>query len=253
MSDANGRLPRGRKLRLDLLLPSCGLAASRERARALIVEGLVRVDGVVERSPGRAVHLGADVTLAEPDHPYVSRGGVKLAGALDALAVDPAGLRAIDVGASTGGFTDCLLQRGAAHVTAVDVGHGLLDWKLRNDPRVRVVERLNARLLAAADVDPPYDLAVIDVSFISLRLVLPPVVPLVRPTGLVLPLVKPQFEAPRGSTKRGVVTDPAIRRKAVGAVESFATALGLVLAGRCDSPIRGAKGNLETFLLLRRS
>ncbi len=218
----------------------------------MILAGHVLVDGAVERRPGRAVPDGSQVSLVEPDHPYASRGGLKLAGALDALGIDPTGLRAIDVGASTGGFTDCLLRRGAVHVTAVDVGYGLLAWKLRTDPRVRVVERLNARHLRAEDVDPPCDLATIDVSFISLRLVLPPVTGVVRPGGLLLPLVKPQFEAPRGSTRRGVVGDPEIRREAVEAVEAFAAGLGLRPRGRCESPVAGPKGNREVFLLLER-
>jgi len=186
---------------------------------------------------------------AEPAHPWVSRGGVKLAAALDAFGIDPAGRVCLDVGASTGGFTDCLLQRGAARVYAVDVGHGQLDARLRADPRVVVREKVNARSLSRAEVLEPVSLAAVDVSFISLRLVLPAVAALVEPGGAIVALVKPQFEAGRREVPRGgVVRDEEVRRRVVEEVAAAGRALGLEVAGSIPSPIRGARGN-EEFLL----
>ncbi len=239
--------------RLDQLLVERGLAASRERARALILAGQVRVGGVVISKAGHPTAADAEVTLAERDHPYVSRGGVKLAHALDDFAVDPTGKRALDVGASTGGFTDVLLQRGAASVIALDVGHGQLDWKLRNDPRVDVHEGVNARALTAADVPHAVDLVVIDVSFISLGHILPALPPFIAPGGDVVALVKPQFEAGRDEVgKHGLVTDPAVHDAVIARVTAQAEAAGFARAGMAPSAITGATGNQEFFLHLKK-
>lgn len=200
------------KVRLDTLLVARGLAASRERARALILAGRVRVGAASVAKAGALVASDADVTLLEPDHPYVSRGGLKLAHALDAFGIPVAGRTALDIGASTGGFTDVLRRRGAARIVALDVGHGQLDWTLRRDPRILVVEGVNARHLDAAALPPDlrqFDLVAIDVSFISLRLVLPVVPPLVAPHGDVVALVKPQFEA--GARRSDAAASCAIR------------------------------------------
>jgi 23S rRNA (cytidine1920-2'-O)/16S rRNA (cytidine1409-2'-O)-methyltransferase len=201
--------------------------------------------------PGARLPVDTTLWLRASDHPYVSRGGVKLAAALDALAIDPAGRVVLDVGVSTGGFTDCLLRRGARQVIAVDVGYGQLAWRLRQDPRVVVLERQNIRHLRPDALACRPDLVVIDVSFISLRLVLPPVRELCRPGGLVLALVKPQFEVGKGEVGRGgVVRDVGQRRAATAAVVAAAEALGYALRGQVESPIAGPKGNIETFVCL---
>ncbi|HLN92905.1 MAG TPA: TlyA family RNA methyltransferase, partial [Thermoanaerobaculia bacterium] len=191
------------RTRLDLLLVARGLAPTREKAQAMILSGGVSVDGRRVDKAGQAVEETASVAVAGPPHPYVSRGGLKLAAALDAFRLDPTGLVCLDVGASTGGFTDCLLQRGAARVYAVDVGYGQLDSKLRGDPRVVLRERVNARFLSSEHVPEPVAIAVVDVSFISTRLVLPSVVPLVARVGAIVVLVKPQFEAGRAEVGKG--------------------------------------------------
>ena len=241
------------KLRLDVALVDRGLAASRERARALILAGQVKVNGQVVSKAGAAVAADAGVELVVPDHPYVGRGGVKLAHALDAFAVDPAGRRALDVGASTGGFTDVLLRRGAASVIALDVGHNQLDWKLRSDPRVIVREGVNARALTAADVPHPVTIAAIDVAFISLRHILPAVVPFLEPGADVVALVKPQFEAGRADVgSGGIVSDPAVHEATVQRVADAAAAAGLVRVAMAPSALTGATGNQEFFLHLRR-
>jgi 23S rRNA (cytidine1920-2'-O)/16S rRNA (cytidine1409-2'-O)-methyltransferase len=241
--------------RLDIALVERGLAASRERARALILAGQVRVDGHPVTKAGAPIADGAAVTIDTPDHPYVGRGGVKLAHALDAFAVDVRGRLALDVGASTGGFTDALLQRGAARVVALDVGHGQIDWKLRTDPRVVVLERVNARTLTADQLPADarvFDVVTIDVSFISLRQILPVVPPLLRPTGDVVALVKPQFEAGREDVgKGGIVRDEAVQRRVVAEVTAAAESLGLIAAGMVESPITGMEGNREYLLHLR--
>jgi 23S rRNA (cytidine1920-2'-O)/16S rRNA (cytidine1409-2'-O)-methyltransferase len=237
------------KTRLDLLLVARGLAPSREKAQAMILAGLVAVDGRRAQKAGEAVAEDAELTVAGPPHPYVSRGGLKLAAALDHFGLDPRGRVCLDVGASTGGFTDCLLQRGAARVYAVDVGYGQLDAKLRSDPRVVVRERVNARALSRAEVPEPVDLAAVDVSFISLRLVLPAIVRLLAPGAGLVALVKPQFEAGRGEVPRGgVVKSEATRRRVVSEIETAGRELGLEVLGTIASPIRGARGN-EEFLL----
>jgi len=230
-----------------------GLAPSRERARALILAGQVLVDGRVVSKAGAPVAPASRIELRVPDHPYVSRGGVKLAAALEAFAIDPAGRHALDIGASTGGFTDVLLQRGAASVVALDVGHGQLDWRLRTDPRVVVREGVNARALTAEDVPTEVDLVTIDVAFISLRHILPALAPHLRAGADVVALVKPQFEAERDQVgRRGIVSDPAVHAEVVARVAATADALGLERVATAKSAITGATGNQEFFLHLRR-
>jgi 23S rRNA (cytidine1920-2'-O)/16S rRNA (cytidine1409-2'-O)-methyltransferase len=242
------------RLRLDALLVARGLAPSRERAQALIMAGLVSVDGKPADKPGRAVPVDAGIAVTGKDHPWVSRGGVKLAAALDAFGVSPEGRRCLDVGASTGGFTDVLLQRGAAVVVALDVGHGQLDWRLRQDPRVVVMEGVNARLLAPGDLDGTFALVTVDVSFISLALVLPALLPFLAAGSDVVALVKPQFEAGKGKVgKGGVVRDPGVREDAITGVITAAAALGLECRGRVASPIAGPAGNVEEVIHLRRA
>ena len=237
--------------RLDVVLVDLGLAPSRERARALILAGQVTIDGQVVSKAGAPVKPDARVELAVPDHPYVGRGGLKLAGALDAFAVDPRGRRALDVGASTGGFTDVLLQRGAESVIAVDVGRGQLDWRLRRDPRVLVREGVNARLLTPDDVPHAVSLVVIDVAFISLRHILPALPPFLVPQADVVALVKPQFEAGRNEVgKHGIVSDPAVHEAVIARVTEAAVACGLTRLAMAPSAITGATGNQEFFLHL---
>jgi len=240
------------RVRLDQTLVERGLAPSRARAQSLILAGLVRVDGLLADKAGKAVAEGARVEVIGPDHPWVSRGGVKLAAALAAFDVDPSGKRCLDVGASTGGFTDVLLERGAVQVVALDVGRGQLDWKLRSDPRVVVIEGVNARLLAPEDVPGPFGVVTVDVSFISLRLVLPALLGVLAAGGDLVALVKPQFEAGRGQVgKGGVVRDPEVREQAIVAVLEAAAALGLACLGRMPSPIAGPAGNVEELVHLR--
>jgi 23S rRNA (cytidine1920-2'-O)/16S rRNA (cytidine1409-2'-O)-methyltransferase len=242
------------KQRLDLALLERGLVPSRQVAQALIMSRRVTVDGRVQDKPGIRIDPDAVVMVEAPALSYVSRGGLKLAGALDSFRVDPTGSTVLDIGASTGGFTDCMLQRGAARVFAVDVGHGQIDWKLRNDSRVVVIERLNARYLSAADLPglpDGVDIATVDVSFISLRLVLPGVAALLRrppAPACILALVKPQFEVGRGKVGRGgIVRDSALRREALIGIARFAPTLGLSVRGLARSPIAGAEGNVEYF------
>jgi 23S rRNA (cytidine1920-2'-O)/16S rRNA (cytidine1409-2'-O)-methyltransferase len=241
--------------RLDSLLVERGLAASRERARALVLAGQVCVNGQMVTKAGTQVAPGADVSLTVRDHPYVGRGGLKLAHALDAFRIDVSSRLALDIGASTGGFTDVLLQRGAARVVALDVGHGQLDWKIRSDPRVVVLERVNARNLAPADLPAglrAFDIITIDVSFISLRHILPVVGPLLSPEADVIALVKPQFEAGRAEVARGgIVHDEGVRARVVEEIAAAADALGLRRCGLTESPITGMEGNREFLLHLR--
>jgi 23S rRNA (cytidine1920-2'-O)/16S rRNA (cytidine1409-2'-O)-methyltransferase len=241
-----------KRTRLDAALVDRGLVSSRERARAMILAGQVTVDGRVVSKAGAPVGADAQLALVAPDHPYVGRGGVKLAHALDVFAVDPAGRRALDVGASTGGFTDVLLQRGAASVIALDVGRGQLDWRLRNDPRVLVREGVNARALTLEDVPHQVSLVTIDVAFISLRLILPALPPFLDPAGDIVALVKPQFEAGRDEVgARGLVLDPAVHEAVLAQVTNAAAALRLRRLAMTPSPITGATGNQEYFLHLR--
>ena len=239
------------RLRLDQLVVDKGLAPSRERARALILAGQVTVDARPVTKAGTAILADAYVALVAPDHPYVGRGGVKLAHALDTFAISVNGREALDIGASTGGFTDALLQRGAARVVALDVGHGQFDWSLRNDPRVVVVEHFNARMLVPADLSVPVDVVVIDVSFISLKQILPVVPPLLRPGADVVALVKPQFEAGRAEVRKGIIREPAVHARVLDEVAAAAAGVGLTSVGSTPSPITGAKGNQEFFLHFR--
>jgi len=240
------------KNRLDIVLVERGLAVSRERARALIMAGRVSVNGQVVSKAGATVTDDVRLEVATPDHPYVSRGGVKLAHALDDFGIDPAGKRALDVGASTGGFTDVLLQRGATNVIALDVGHGQLHWRLRNDPRVDVHEGVNARTLTPTDVPHPVDIVTIDVSFISLAHILPALPPFLTADADVVALVKPQFEAGRHEVgKHGLVTDPAVHAAVLTRVTSEARAAGFDRVSMAPSALTGATGNQEFFLHLR--
>ena len=241
------------RVRLDQLLVDRGLADSRTRAQALILAGKVRVgDGDAarrDRKPGDQLDAGVAIEVEQPE-PYVSRGGHKLAAALDAFAIDPTGLTALDVGASTGGFSDVLLQRGARRVYALDVGRGQLAEALRRDPRVVSLERTNARSLTAETLPEPMDLAVIDVSFISLDRVLGPIVSTLRPQAPIVALVKPQFEAGKGRTDRGVVRDPAIHREVLERTVVAAREVGLGTRDVIASPILGPEGNREFLVHL---
>jgi 23S rRNA (cytidine1920-2'-O)/16S rRNA (cytidine1409-2'-O)-methyltransferase len=240
------------RVRADLAVVAQGLAPTRERARALILAGEV-LDG--DRPLAKAGDLVAETAalrLRSEPMPFVSRGGLKLAHALATFAVDPRGLVAVDVGASTGGFTDCLLQAGAARVYCIDVGHGQLAWKVASDPRVVAIDRTNIRQLDPARVPERCALAVVDVSFISLRLVLPALPPLLQPGAPVVALVKPQFEVGRGRVgKGGIVRDEVARAEALAAVADAARALGFDVLGDTTSPILGGKGNVEFLLHLR--
>jgi 23S rRNA (cytidine1920-2'-O)/16S rRNA (cytidine1409-2'-O)-methyltransferase len=242
----------GGRARADLVLVQQGLAPSREKARALILAGeLLDGDRPVTKA-GDLVAIDAPLRLRNPPPPFVSRGGLKLARALERFAVDVAGQVALDIGASTGGFTDCLLQAGAAHVYAVDVGKAQLHWKLVSDPRVTVLDQINVRHLTPGQLPGTGDLAVVDVSFISLRLVLPVLPPLLRPQAPVIALVKPQFEVgPARVGKGGIVRDPAARAQALADVSRTARELGYAVVGDTESPITGAKGNVEFLLCLR--
>jgi 23S rRNA (cytidine1920-2'-O)/16S rRNA (cytidine1409-2'-O)-methyltransferase len=237
---------------LDQLLVQRGLAPSRERAQSLIMSGVVLVNGQPAQKAGLSVADDAEVTVQQPDHPYVGRGGVKLAHALDTFGVTVEARHALDIGASTGGFTDVLLRRGATDVIAYDVGHGQLDWGLRNDPRVLVIEKANARMLEPADLPRQVDIVTIDVSFISLRHIFPRVPPLLRPGADVVALVKPQFEAGRGEVgKKGVVRDPAVQQRVIEEATQSAAEVGLARVAMTESPITGDTGNREFFLHLR--
>jgi len=238
-------------IRLDQLVVDRGLAPSRERARALVLAGLITVDDRLLTKAGTQVAAGAVVALTSPEHPYVGRGGVKLAHALDTFGIPIQGREALDIGASTGGFTDALLQRGASRVVALDVGHGQIDWTLRNDPRVVVIERFNARRLTLADLPGPVDIVSIDVSFISLRHILPVVPPLLRPASDVVVLVKPQFEAGRAEARKGVVRDARIHARVIEEIAAAAAAVGLTRRASTPSPVTGQKGNVEFLLYFR--
>jgi 23S rRNA (cytidine1920-2'-O)/16S rRNA (cytidine1409-2'-O)-methyltransferase len=240
------------KQRLDVLLVQRGLASSRERASALVLSGVVMVNGQPAQKAGMSVPDDAAITLKEPDHPYVGRGGIKLAHALDIFRIDVAGREALDIGASTGGFTDVLLKRGATRVVAFDVGHGQLDWSLRNDSRVVAIERANARTLEPSHLPALVDIVTIDVSFISLRHIFPRVPALVRNGADVVALVKPQFEAGRTEVgKKGVVRDPAVHARVVEEASRAAAEVGLLRQSMIESPITGDTGNREFFLHLR--
>lgn len=242
-----------KKIRIDQLLLERDIVDSIKSAQPLLMAGQVFVDGRRVDKPGTKVKSDANIELRGHSLPYVSRGGLKLEAALDAFAYDPTDLVAIDVGASTGGFTDCLLQRGAKKVYAVDVGYGLLAWKLRQDPRVVVLERQNIRHLPQDAVDEPCDLAVIDCSFISLQTVLPPTLPFLKPNAHIIALIKPQFEVPREDIEEGgVVRDEAARERAIAQIVSAAEELGLTFVQGLDSPVHGPAGNIEHLVWLRR-
>ncbi len=242
------------RMRLDALLVHKGLVESREKARALILAGQVDVGGHGAHKAGTLVQVEADVRVIGPEHPWVSRGGLKLAHALDVFAVEVAGVLALDIGASTGGFTDVLLQRGARHVIALDVGHGQLHWKLRQDARVTAIEGANARYLtreALPDIGPGVGLVVIDVSFISLTLIFPVLPPLLAPLAPVIALVKPQFEAGRQDVgRKGVVSRPEVHQRVIAQVTTAAAEVGLERRDLTESPITGAQGNKEFLMLL---
>ncbi len=230
------------------------MAPTRSRAQALILAGKVFVDGARVDKAGTMIAAEGRVEVRAPDHPFVSRGGVKLAGALDTLGVQPAGKRCLDLGASTGGFTDCLLQRGAVSVAAVDVGYGQLAHRLRTDARVLVLERTNARTLQPEAIGGAADLTVVDASFIGLGKLLEAVARCTRPGGELLALVKPQFEVGReeATRARGVIRDPEVRRLAIQSVLGEVRAAGFEVLGECDSPLPGPKGNVEAFVWARR-
>lgn len=240
------------KQRLDVLLVEQGLAVSRERAKALIMAGHVRVDGRQLDKAGTLVPLNAAITVSGRDIGYVSRGGLKLAKALELFSVDLAGKVVVDIGASTGGFTDCALQNGAARVFAIDVGYGQLAWSLRTDPRVVNMERTNIRDVTPTSLGQPADFATVDVAFISLALVLPVLKPLLAPGGDAVVLIKPQFEAGRDKVgKRGVVRDPDVHHEVIARILDAARSQGFRPAGLTYSPVKGPEGNIEYLLYIK--
>lgn len=237
------------KIRLDQLLFKKGITESREKARALIIEGKVIVNGEKIEKPGSMVDESAEITICGETLPYVSRGGLKLEHALKEFSINVRQKVAMDVGASTGGFTDCLLQHGAKRVYAIDVGYGQLAWKLRTDPRVIPIERTNIRYLSRDKIPEDIDIVTVDVSFISLKLVIPKVIEFLKPGGEIIALIKPQFEVGRGEVDRGgIVKDPEKRRKAVEEIKRFFETLNLNVIGTVESPIKGQKGNIEYLI-----
>lgn len=251
MASAGGS---AKRQRADQLLVERGLAESRSKAQALIMAGNVYSETRRIAKAGELLAAGAPLEVHGPEHPWVSRGGVKLAHALAHFGIDPAGLVCLDVGASTGGFTDVLLQRGAAKVYAVDVGHGQLAWKLRQDPRVVVLERTNARRLGTAEISEPVDLVAVDVSFIGLEVVLPAALALTRPGAVLVALIKPQFEVDRDRVgKRGVVREPALHEEVCERIQAWLGARpGWCVLGLVPSPILGPEGNREFLVAARR-
>lgn len=241
--------------RIDKLLVDHGLAESRTKAQAMIMAGVVLVDEQRVEKPSQQFDINSSIRVKGGDDPtsrYVGRGGLKLEAALREFQIDVAGFVCLDVGASTGGFTDCLLQHSAQRVVAIDVGHNQIDWRLRNDPRVEVREGVNARYLQPEDFSEKFDLAVIDVSFISVTKVLPAIVPLLRETGAIITLIKPQFEVGKGEVgSGGIVRDTAKRLRVVDDVNAAATALGLNVVNVIESPIQGAEGNVEYLALYK--
>ena len=240
------------KRRLDNLLLERGIVQSRERAKGLILSGDVRVYGNPVNKAGTLIDENAEIEITK-DIPYVSRGGLKLEKAIKEFNINVKDKAAIDVGASTGGFTDCLIQYGAKKVYAVDVGYGQLAWKLRNDPRVVVIERKNIRYIKPSDIGEPVDIATIDVSFISLKLVLPVVKNLLKENGEIIALIKPQFEVGRGEVgKGGIVREKEKHEKVISEIKSFAIDLGFKVLGITESPIAGQKGNVEFLIYLQK-
>jgi len=244
-----------RRERIDKLLVEKGLAESRTKAQAMIMAGVVLVAEQRVDKPSDQFPTDVQIRIKNSDDPasrYVGRGGLKLEGALREFQLDVTGLVCLDVGASTGGFTDCLLQQGAARVVALDVGHNQIDWRLRQDPRVEVREGVNARFLKAEDFTTKFDLVVVDVSFISLTKVLPAIVPLINQSGRLIALIKPQFEVGRDEVgSGGIVKDPQKHARVIEEVKQAALALGLTLVRVIDSPIRGAEGNMEFLALFK--
>jgi 23S rRNA (cytidine1920-2'-O)/16S rRNA (cytidine1409-2'-O)-methyltransferase len=236
--------------RLDVLLVERGLVDTRARAKAVIMAGSVFVAGERVDKAGAVVRDDAEIIFKGETLRYVSRGGLKLEAALDAFGVDVAGMTAVDLGSSTGGFTDCLLQRGAVKVYAIDAGRGQLDWKLRNDPRVVSMEKFNARYLKPEDIDgAPVGIAIIDVSFISLTKIIPPAAGVLAPGGVLIALIKPQFEVGKGEVgKGGIVRDEAKRKEVVDKITAFVSGFGLDVKGVIESPITGADGNVEYLI-----
>jgi 23S rRNA (cytidine1920-2'-O)/16S rRNA (cytidine1409-2'-O)-methyltransferase len=241
-----------KKLRLDQLLVGRGLFPSREQARRAIMAGVVTIGTRIAAKPSEFLDEQAAITL-KPTRKYVGRGALKLEAALDHFNIDLRGKRALDIGASTGGFTDCMLQRGADKVYAVDVGHGQLHWKIRNDPRVVVLEKINARSLSREHIPEPIDVCVIDVSFISLTLILPNAFDLITSTGVILALIKPQFELQRSEVgKGGIIRDQHLHEKAQDKIVAFVTHLGHSVTGIVPSAVKGADGNQEFFACMRK-
>ncbi|MDO4868935.1 MAG: TlyA family RNA methyltransferase [Bacillota bacterium] len=241
------------KKRLDVTTVEMGLFPSREKAKASIMAGLVYVDGQRIDKPGTPVSETAKISVREDLCPYVSRGGLKLEKALKSFVFDLEGVNAVDIGASTGGFTDCMLQNGASHVYCIDVGYGQLDWKLRNDPRVTNMEKCNIRYLDTSLIDRKIDFISIDVSFISLKLVFPVASELLSEEGSLVCLVKPQFEAGREQVgKKGIVRDPAVHEQVISNVIAYGEENGLYSHGLTFSPVKGTKGNIEYLLFMRK-
>jgi 23S rRNA (cytidine1920-2'-O)/16S rRNA (cytidine1409-2'-O)-methyltransferase len=242
-----------RKERIDKVLTQRGLVQSRERARALIMEGRVLVEGQTIDKPGTNVDEGARVQIRGEDFPYVSRGGKKLEAALEAFRVDPKGKVILDVGASTGGFTDCVLQKGAKRVYAVDVGYGQLAWKLQKNSRVVNLERTNIRYLKKEEVDEAFDLILVDTSFISIEKFLSHLLGFLKPGGGIISLIKPQFEVGKGEVgKGGVVREAALHQRVVDRISQFSRSLRLTVLGVTESPLLGPKGNREFFIYLKK-
>jgi len=246
-------MSRNDKIRLDLLLVQRGLVESREKAKRMIMAGLVEVNNRISDKPGHLIPVSAEISLKKPSLPYVSRGGLKLEAALEQFSVEVKGKVFLDVGASTGGFTDCLLQRGAEKVIAVDVGYGQLHWQIRQDPRVLVLEKTNIRYLGPEQIKELINGAVIDVSFISLKLVIPPASRLLLDDAFIVALIKPQFEVEKGQVgKGGVVRDPSLREEVVANLSKFFEEAGWHVKGCTPSPILGPKGNQEFLIYLKR-
>jgi 23S rRNA (cytidine1920-2'-O)/16S rRNA (cytidine1409-2'-O)-methyltransferase len=242
-----------RKERIDKLLVERGIAQSREKARSLIIAGKVFAQGRMIEKPGTPIDREAQLQLHGGASPYVSRGGDKLEGALKAFEIDPKGMVVMDVGASTGGFTDCVLQRGAKKVYAVDVGYGLLAWELQKDPRVVNLERKNIRYLQKEEIQDEIDLILIDASFISIEKFLSHLLGFLKKGGFILGLIKPQFEVGKGEVgKGGVVRDSALQKKVVDRISNFSQGLGLKVIGVTESPLKGPKGNKEFFIYLKK-
>jgi 23S rRNA (cytidine1920-2'-O)/16S rRNA (cytidine1409-2'-O)-methyltransferase len=241
------------KIRLDRLLVEKGLASSQEKARALIYAGMVRVDQLPALKPGKTIDPELPLEVKQAEHPYVGRGGVKLDKALADFRIDVQGKTALDIGASTGGFTHCLLLRGIKQVYAIDVGYGQLAWEIRQDPRVKVMERKNVRFLTLSDIGEKVDLMVVDTSFISLTLVIPPLIPILKDQGEIVALIKPQFEVGKGKVgKGGVVRNEEDQKTVIEGLGLFFQKIGLSVLGTIESPIQGAKGNREFFIHLKK-